>query len=170
MVKNCGVEQFPSQVKCTNSTKEATPSEQPSVIYGLGNCTLWNKTKGIYFSMHNLLLPSLVYWWNSDFYLLKMLCRDYFTVNSCHENSNEFSSVTMVNVYFLLKEMIGEWGLLKPLVVVRTTHMAQEFENPKWNNELIWTECQLWGSRCSRTPSRWPSLPAKLWYVFWYLS
>lgn len=116
--------------------------------------------------MHNLLLASLVYWLNSDFYLLKMLCREYFTVNSYHENSNEFSSVTMVNFSFLLKEIISEWVLLKPLVVVRTTHTVEEFENPKWNNELIWTECPLWGGRCSWTPSRWLLLLTKLWYVF----
>lgn len=32
-------------------------------------------------------------------------------------------------ISFLFKEIVSEWGLLKPLVVVRTTRIAQEFKS-----------------------------------------
>lgn len=95
-----------------------------------------NKTKkGIEFFTHNLLLASLVHWLNSDFYLLKILCREFFFLNyklPLWEFKWIFISdhgELLGQISFLLKESMSEWGLLNPLVVVRTTHIAQEFKS-----------------------------------------
>lgn len=91
--------------------------------------------------MHNLLLASLVHWLNSDFYLLKILYREFFYYKlPLWEFKWIFISdhgELLGQISFLLKEPVSEWGLFNPLVVVRTTHIAQEFK-PKWNSELIW--------------------------------
>lgn len=124
--KNCGVERLLSQVKSVTAPRRLTLFKS-LLLHGLGNCTKQNRngsvilhaqsTLGLFSISIKLRLLSLENFMQRIFnYKLPSWEFEWIFISVHGELIGQNS--------FRLMEIISEWGLLKPLVVVRTTHIA----------------------------------------------